>query len=255
MKKFFISSVFLTVGLFGQATFANDVDYPNIHEDNYRYNSQHQCYTQNYRKEDGNVELYCMNEENTFVRTVKVNGVERLYYATTGTGASSNTGIGINGFFIYELQGERYKKIFSAHHEIAGNYYANEGALDWRVREFAPNVWGFYAISSGAAGGGGSHDYHAVVIPKQNQVQVSYLYNTVNNMASFVCEEDKNQCIDLESELNIDRSKVINGFYPLNITVYGQDGKEFYNHQVHQSVYVPNKGYVEPNNSPFKKFD
>lgn len=254
MKNFSLSLAILGLCSFSQAVLAND-NLPDVHKENYHYNNKHQCYAQSYRKENGSNELYCMKEENTFSRTVRVNGIERLYYTTTGTGASSGTGEGINGFFIYELQGGRYKKIFSAHHEISGNYYANEGALDWRVREFAPNVWGFYTISSGWAGGGGFSNFHTIVIPQQNKLLINNLYQAISNEYGTACLENKNECVGLETELVIDRSKVINGFYPLNLIVYGQDKSKFYNHQTFQSIYIPNQGYAKPSNYPYNRFD
>lgn len=251
MKKLAFLMTFLGLAIFSQSALANEYE-PTILEQNYRHSNQHDCYIYNYSKENRN-ERYCMEE--VFNKVVRVNGLERMYYVTVGKGVDSNTGEGINGFFIYELQDGRYRKIFSSHNEVGGNYYENKGVTDWKIKEFAPDVWGFYAISAGYAGGGFFSDNHVVSIPQQNKLQMSFLTNTYNNEGSIQCYEEENHCVDLESEFVIDRNQVVNQFYPINLIVYGKEGKKLYNHQVYQSIYVPNKGYVTPNNYPQSKFD
>ncbi|MGP9688329.1 hypothetical protein ACT3TH_04120 [Psychrobacter sp. AOP22-C1-C5] len=79
-----------------------------------------------------------------------------------------------------------------------------------------------------------------------------------NPFAPSGCSKDKSidYCAWIKAKLGIDKTTVINGFYPLKITVNGYEynhsgtQKMTYNNQVYKINYEPEKGYQAPENYP-----
>lgn len=127
----------------------------------------------------------------------------------------------------------------------------------WTFHQFAPNTYGF--LTTGSVGGGGaSIGQFNIIIPNGKSVVYNNIGSESNNLATAGCENKKFygkniKCEDLSATIEIDRSTVINGFYPLDLTLNGKDIKgKIYKNKVYRINYQKEKGYVEPNNYPLK---
>lgn len=98
--------------------------------------------------------------------------------------------------------------------------------------------------------------------PKSKKVIDSHIAakaTTENNpIAPSGCSKDRKveYCTLLKAKFNIDKTTLINGYYPLEITVNGHEDnyngseKKTYNNQVYKIKSEPKKGYQAPKDYP-----
>lgn len=228
--------------------------------DHYDYNTQAQCYlySEEYLNEgEYRYSHFCMEVD--LVDSKIINGSRYIYVATKGDQVGFNGGdvyendcpgcAGINGFFIYKDSGGYYTKIAQGY---GGGGGWGKGLDDWQLRQFAPNVWGFLAENEFCQQGI-CVTYFYIAMPQGNQVvsgEIESGYNTEN--AGY--ERGDVGYSDLEAALVIDQRRTVNGFYPLQLIVDGNNkGRKRYNKAVYTAIYEPSQGrYITPKNYPLR---
>ena len=139
------------------------------------------------------------------------------------------------------------------------------GLKDWKLIQVAPDTWGFINIHSDSHYNQSFSEYILMtpdsksrkIIDSHIAAEVEY-YN--ESTASSGCSKDRKveYCTLLKAKLNIDKTTLINGFYPLEITVNGHEynydasKKNTYNNQVYTIKYEPKKGYQAPKDYPLQ---
>ena len=131
--------------------------------------------------------------------------------------------------------------------------------------QVAPDTWGFINIHSDSHGSMSFSEYLLLApdhklgkIIKSHIGGKSIFSNTPT--APSGCSKDRKvkYCTLLKAKLNIDKTTLINGFYPLEIRVNGHEynyngsEKKTYNNQVYKIKYEPKKGYQAPKEYPLQ---
>lgn len=229
--------------------------------DHYDYNTQAQCYL--YSKEylnEGEYEYvhFCMEVD--LVDSKIINGSRYIYVATKGDQVEFNGGdvykndctgcAGINGFFVYKNSGGHYIKIAQGHDE-SGDY--GEGLDEWQLRQFAPNVWGFLAEKEFCQQGI-CVTYFDIAMPQGSQIVSGEIESGYNDEDTGLIGRGDVGYSDLEAALVIDQRRTVNGFYPLQLIVDGNNkGRKRYNKAVYTAIYEPSQGrYITPKNYPLR---
>lgn len=170
---------------------------------------------------------------------------------------------GLVGMFVLKPQGSGWE-VESANPAMnAGSF--GKGLKDWKLIQVAPDTWGFINIHSDSHGSMSFSEYLLLApdhklgkIIKSHIGGKSIFSNTPT--APSGCSKDRKvkYCTLLKAKLNIDKTTLINGFYPLEITVNGHEynyngsEKKTYNNQVYTIKYEPKKGYQAPKNYPLQ---
>ena len=195
---------------------------------------------------------------------------KRLYISVIGdvafheSGAasySSHADTGLVGMFVLKPQGSGWEVEYANPAMNAGA--SGEGLKDWKLIQVAPDKWGFINIHSDSHYVQSFSEYVLMTPdPKSKKVIDSHIAakaTTENNpIAPSGCSKDRKveYCTLLKAKLNIDKTTLINGFYPLEITVNGHEynyngsEKKTYNNQVYKIKYEPKKGYQKPKDYP-----
>ena len=197
---------------------------------------------------------------------------KRLYISVIGdvafheSGAasySSHADTGLVGMFVLKPQGSGWEVEYANPVMNAGSY--GKGLKDWKLIQVTPDKWGFINIHSDSHYVQSFSEYVLLTPdPKSKKVIASHIAAKVttenNSIAPSGCSKDRNvdYCTLLKAKLNIDKTTLINGFYPLDITVNGHEynyngsEKKTYKNQVYKINYEPKKGYQAPENYPMK---
>ncbi len=170
---------------------------------------------------------------------------------------------GLVGLFVLKPRGSGWEVEYANPAMNAGA--SGKGLKDWKLIEVAPDKWGFMNIHSDSHYNQSFSEYVLMTPdPKSKKVIDSHIAakaTTENNpIAPSGCSKDRKveYCTLLKAKLNIDKTTLINGFYPLEITVngheYNYDGseKKTYNNQVYKIKYEPKKGYQAPKDYPIQ---
>ncbi len=195
---------------------------------------------------------------------------KRLYISVIGdvafheSGAasySSHADTGLVGMFVLKPQSSGWEVEYANPAMNAGA--SGEGLKDWKLIQVAPDKWGFINIHSDSHYVQSFSEYVLMTPdPKSKKVIDSHIAakaTTENNpIAPSGCSKDRKveYCTLLKAKLNIDKTTLINGFYPLEITVNGHEynyngsEKKTYNNQVYKIKYEPKKGYQKPKDYP-----
>ncbi|WP_443558063.1 hypothetical protein [Psychrobacter aquimaris] len=195
---------------------------------------------------------------------------KRLYISVIGdvafheSGAasySSHADTGLVGMFVLKPQGSGWEVEYANPAMNAGA--SGEGLKDWKLIQVAPDKWGFINIHSDSHYVQSFSEYVLMTPdPKSKKVIDSHIAakaTTENNpIAPSGCSKDRKveYCTLLKAKLNINKTTLINGFYPLEITVNGHEynyngsEKKTYNNQVYKIKYEPKKGYQKPKDYP-----
>ncbi len=154
---------------------------------------------------------------------------------------------GLVGMFVFAPDGNNKWKVISAKRkiEMGSSGYA---PTDWTFHKFAPNKWGFLSTTSYGMGGQFTEAFN-ILTPNSKSIK----HNMLMKHGSFDnCELSKVACYNLSAKIKINRNKVVNGYYPLILTVNGYDnetGKKYKNRK-YQATYKKSKGYTTPKNYP-----
>ncbi len=190
---------------------------------------------------------YCMKVKKS--KQVNTKQGKRLYLLMTGNSVEETARAygGLVGMFVFAPDGKGKWKVISAksHIEMGSSGYAPK---DWTFHQFAPNQWGFLTTTSFAMGGQFTEAFN-IVTPNGKSINDNMImkHNSYQD-----CKFSKVACYDLSATLKINRKKVVNGYYPLILTVNGYDnetGKKYKNRK-YQAIYKKGKGYVMAKNYP-----
>ncbi|MGP4119819.1 hypothetical protein ACT3N8_08385 [Psychrobacter aquimaris] len=195
---------------------------------------------------------------------------KRLYISVIGdvafheSGAasySSHADTGLVGMFVLKPQGSGWEVEYA--NPAMNTGASGEGLKDWKLIQVAPDKWGFINIHSDSYYVQSFSEYVLMTPdPKSKKVIDSHIAakaTTENNpIAPSGCSKARKveYCTLLKAKLNIDKTTLINDFYPLEITVngheynYNSSEKKTYNNQVYKIKYEPKKGYQKPKDYP-----
>ena len=170
---------------------------------------------------------------------------------------------GLVGMFVLKPQGSGWEVEYANPAMNAGA--SGKGLKDWKLIQVAPDMWGFINIHSDSHYNQSFSEYVLMtpdsksrkIIDSHIGAEVEY-YN--ESTAPSGCSKDRKveYCTLLKAKLNIDKTTLINGFYPLEITVNGHEynydasKKNTYNNQVYKIKYEPKKGYQAPKEYPLQ---
>ena len=168
---------------------------------------------------------------------------------------------GLVGMFVLKPQGSGWE-VESANPAMNAGAFG-KGLKGWKLIQVAPDIWGFINIHSDSHYIQSFSEYVLMTPdPKSKKVIYSHIAakaTTENNpIAPSGCSKDRKveYCTLLKAKLNIDKTTLINGFYPLEITIsghkynYNGSEKKTYNNQVYKIKYEPKKGYQKPKDYP-----
>ncbi len=181
-------------------------------------------------------------------KQVKTKYGKRLYLLMTGNAveSSGHVATGVVGMFVLAPDGKNKWKVVSAKPKMnIGSW--GEAPTDWTFRKFAPNKWGFLATTGYGMGGQFTEGFN-ILTPSGKSIK----HNLIMASDNFDnCELSKVACYDLSAKIKINRSKIVNGYYPLILTVNGKSetGKRYKNRK-YQATYKKGKGYTTPKNYP-----
>ena len=240
------------------------------------YNKAQQCQgimANNGSRIDEDVYLkssYCIKIDRQL--EVKTKQGKRLYVVVIGevsfnkeggNDSGSHADTGLVGMFVLKPQGSGWEVEYANPVMNAGA--SGAGLKDWKLIQVASDKWGFINIHSDSHYNQSFSEYILMtpdsksrkIIDSHIAAEVEY-YN--ESTAPSGCSKDRKveYCTLLKAKLNIDKTTLINGFYPLEITVNGHEynydasKKNTYNNQVYTIKYEPKKGYQAPKDYPLQ---
>ncbi len=178
-----------------------------------------------------------------------------------GNDSGSHADTGLVGMFVLKPQGSGWEVEYANPAMNAGSF--GKGLKDWKLIQVAPDKWGFVNIHSDSHYNQSFSEYVLLapdsksrkIIDSHIGAEVEY-YN--ESTAPSGCSKDRGikYCTLLKAKLNIDKTTLINGYYPLEITVNGHEysydasKKNTYNNQIYKIKYEPKKGYQKPKDYP-----
>lgn len=194
----------------------------------------------------------------------------RLYIAVTGEIGFNEDGseaygahvyTGLVGMLILKPKSEGWEVEYANPSMSAGSF--GKGLKDWKLIQVGPDTWGFVNIH-GDSHSDQSFTEYVILTPQPNSKGIidSHLTASIEqyNESSALsgCSKDKKvkYCALLKGKLAIDKTKIINGFYPLKITVNGHEynydasKKRTYKDNVYEIKYTPKLGYKASNDYP-----
>ncbi|WP_372815160.1 hypothetical protein [Psychrobacter sp.] len=240
------------------------------------YNKAQQCQgimANNGSRIDEDVYLksgYCIKIDRQL--EVKTKQGKRLYVVVIGevsfnkeggNDSGSHADTGLVGMFVLKPQSSGWEVEYANPVMNAGA--SGAGLKDWKLIQVAPDKWGFINIDSDSHYNQSFSEYILMtpdsksrkIIDSHIAAEVEY-YN--ESTAPSGCSKDRKveYCTLLKAKLNIDKTTLINGFYPLEITVNGHEynydasKKNTYNNQVYTIKYEPKKGCQAPKDYPLQ---
>lgn len=222
-----------------------------------KYNSALKCYTYHAKDDQGD---YCMKV--VAQKQIPNPSGNLLYVITSGVTYDPATNIsspahvegGNNGIFIFQENNGQYKMLASDKALTLSSM--GQGAEQWSFHQFAPNVWGAMTETGDGHGGVGGSRFN-ILTPNNNKIVSSWIGNSYSDTATGMkdCEKHPTQCTDLNATIKIDKSTTINGYYPLLMTVNGNEEKTRYKNKIYKIIFTPQKGYIEPKNYPLANRD
>ena len=162
---------------------------------------------------------------------------------------------GLVGMFVLKPQGSGWE-VESANPAMnAGSF--GKGLKDWKLIQVAPDKWGFINIHSD------SHWVHSgsafvLLTPDKSNIRRSWVEakyehsNGGSGSAGGCSNPDASACTLLKAKLGVNKKTIINGFYPLEITLNGFEDDKVYKNKVYIIKYQPRLGYQVPNDYPMK---
>lgn len=190
---------------------------------------------------------YCMKLKKA--KQVKTKYGKRLYLLMTGDdteNSAPHASSGLVGMFVFAPDGNNKWKVISAKSKIKMGAWG-QAPTDWTFHKFAPNKWGFLT-STGYTMGGNTEESAVILTSIGNSIMESVVPNGFDASGSSLCG---NKCASISAKIKINRNKVVNGYYPLILTVNGKSDKgKRYKNRKYQATYKRGKGYTAPKNYP-----
>ena len=199
---------------------------------------------------------YCIDIDRQ--KVIETDKGKRLYILITGDVSFDEDGkevlrghgaSGLVGMFVLKPKGEGWQ-VESANPTMnAGSNGLGLG--DWDLEQFATNTWGFIN-EHGDTHQGYYSDSLVILTPSGSGITQSWIGINFNNENAGKCEDDMSECDDVKATFTVDSSRVVNGFYPLELTINGRTKGKVYTDFVYRIHYQKDKGYIEPNDYPLK---
>ena len=195
---------------------------------------------------------------------------KRLYMLITGDVAFNEEGTeafgshadtGLVGMLVLKPEGKGWQVEYANAAMNAGSY--GTGLRDWKLIQVASDKWGFINIHSDSHFGSSFASY-ILLTPNSdndgiinNEIMAAYSSENAQPLSAAHCTDSSVKfCALVKAKLGIDNHKVVNGFYPLKVTLngheYNYDGSEktVYDNKIYNIEYVPKAGYVPPEDYP-----
>ena len=199
---------------------------------------------------------YCIDIDRQ--KVIETDKGKRLYILITGDVGFDEDGeevlrghadSGLVGMFVLKPKGEGWQ-VESANPTMnAGSNGLGLGG--WDLEQFATNTWGFIN-EHGDTHQGYYSDSLVILTPSGSGITQSWIGINFNNENAGKCEDDMSECDDVKATFTVDSSRVVNGFYPLELTINGRTKGKVYADFVYRIHYQKDKGYIEPNDYPLK---
>ncbi len=189
---------------------------------------------------------YCMKVKKA--KKINTKYGKRLYLLMTGDSIESSTHAygGLVGMFALAPDGKNKWKVVSAKSKMEIGSWGT-APTDWTFHKFAPNKWGFLT-TAGYTMGGNTESWFEILTSAGRSIMESTVANGLDQSGSSLCG---NKCASISAKIKINRKKVINGHYPLILTVNGKSDKgKRYKNRKYQATYKKGKGYTAPRNYP-----
>ncbi len=180
---------------------------------------------------------------------------------------------GLAGVFVFrQLAGRNnWELVASEPFQMVGSYGRAPEKEGWSFHEFGKDKWGFLTEHSDVHQGYSGSHYVILAHDGGKKVVSSWLGSSFANTGAYGenCENHAGEddvlspkeykaCMakltNIESKIKILRNeKMVNGFYPLEITLTGFQGKTKFNHQAYTMKFdTKQAAYVEPKHYPLR---
>ena len=217
--------------------------------------------------------FYCMKQVKTEVRDTASGRLMYLLFAgdrfnfATGKPDGSHVELGLAGMFVLKFLSGNDWELVAAKPKASVGSFGNAPSADlWTFHEFGPGRWGFLTEHSDMHQG---HAGSAYVVYAHNgkRISESWLTASYNNLGAYGdnCEmyreegakamrECRAKLSELESKIKIRRDlPATNGFYPLQLTLSGYEGRKAYRNQAYVLPFNAKKNqYLQPKNYPLR---
>lgn len=180
------------------------------------------------------------------------------FHEKGGEASGSHADTGLVGMLVLKPEGKDWAVEYANPAMNAGSFGA--GLKDWKLIQVGPDKWGFINVHSDSHGIQSFSEY-VLLSPDPENGGIIDNHITAkatmenNTLSSSSCgDRSIDHCTFLKARMGIDQSKIVNGFYPLTITVngheynYGGSKKETFKNKVYIINYQPQMGYKVPDN-------
>jgi len=156
---------------------------------------------------------------------------------------------GLVGMFVLKANGNDWEVESASPIMSAG--VQGMGLRDWKLMRFASNTWGF-VNEDGYEYLGYIETRLVILTPNGQNIIKSTISNSSYSADTDLCNDEiKQVCDDIKAKLQpIDKSKVVDGFYPLKFTVNGKKDNKIYKNSSYSFYYKRGKGYQVPKDYP-----
>lgn len=267
MKKLMVTTLFvlLNAGAYAQ-TPAEIVKsfYP-------KYSQLNQCYI----LDNGEGNTYCMKQIHQYTRDTAQGKLMYLAFAGNHFDFKENkengghVHAGAAGVFVLRQKAADDWQLLAALPDVSvGSFGSAPHKKYWTFHEFGKDKWGFLTAHGDVHQGFSGSHYVILAHDGGKKITQSWLGESVDNTGAYGhhCEvmdsvKERRKCLaklqSIDSKIKILRNeKMVNGFYPLQITVSGFAGKTKYRQRAYVMVFDARKGAFEaPNHYPLKNID
>ena len=145
-----------------------------------------------------------------------------------GNDSGSHADTGLVGMFVLRPKDDGWEVEYANPTMNAGSF--GKGLKEWKLIQVAPDKWGFINIHSDSHGSASFSEY-ILLAPgyKSHKIIESHIgaeakfSNTPTAPSGCSKDGGVKYCTLLKAKLNIDKTTLINGYYPLEITVNGHE--------------------------------
>lgn len=175
-----------------------------------------------------------------------------------GEASGSHADTGLVGMLVLKSEGKGWAVEYANPAMNAGSF--GSGLEDWKLIQVGPDKWGFINVHSDSHGIQSFSEYVLLTPDPENggiiDNHITAKATMENNtLSSSSCgDRSIDHCTFLKAKLGVDNSKIVNGFYPLTITVngheynYGGSKKKTFKDEAYRIHYQPKIGYKVPEN-------
>lgn len=236
-----------------------------------KYSNEYQCYRVSDKQLGGE---YCVRQIKSETRQTAQGKQMYLLFAgskldfTNGEENGSHADSGFAGVFVLKQKAENDWQLAAALPESWAGAFGNApAAKDWSFHQFGQDKWGFMTRHSDVHQGYAGSAYVLFHYDGGQSIGRSLIASAADNSGALgdcrfnrqgrkANAAERRECLnslhDLSSTIKIAKSgKTVKGFYPLQISVSGFDGRKQYRNQTFTVPYhAGKKQYIAPKNYP-----